>query len=149
MEGLINTALSILGGSGATAFGAWLLFRGKKGDQKVEESKTEASATAAFLEGQVAFQEYVDKVVEKQVETATESLRAQLADFATKLEGVQKESHEMNDAFRHRETQLWLWNIKDRPGPMPELPQPILDRLGIGHLAALTTLRDSVPTTDA
>lgn len=137
MEGFFNTILSIIGGSGATAFGAWLLFRGKKGDQKVERAKVDATTATSFLDGQVAFQEYVDKQVDEKVAQATSELRAQLADFAEKLEAVQKESHEMNDAIRHRETELWLWNIKGRPGPLPVLPDPILKRLGIAHLATV------------
>lgn len=136
MGELIQTVLTVIGTSGATAFGAWLLFRGKRVDQEVEETKVEATATTAFLEGQLAFQEYVDKVVEKRVEAELTDVRAQMAGFATELADVKRESHEMNDAIRSRETQLWLWdNHYGRQGPIPALPEPILKRLGIGHLA--------------
>src|SRR5690606_4847786 len=103
-----------------------------------EETKAEKAATAAFLDGQAAFQEYVEGVVNQRVATAVAGLQAQLDELTEKLTGVQRESHEMNDAIRSRETQLWLWGIHGRSGPMPELPAPIRQKLGIGHLSSAT-----------
>lgn len=129
----------------AGAIASFFLFRGKRVEQETEESKAEAAATTAFLNGQVEFQEFVERVVAQRVEVAVAGLQAQVTDLATKLAGVQAESLEMQDAIKARETQLWLWNIRKRQGPMPELPMPILESLGIGHLTALADIDTSGP----
>jgi hypothetical protein len=136
-----------LGGAVAAFIGAWFLFRGKRVDQEIEETKVEASATDAFLKGQTAFQGYVDSVVEKRVLAAVAGMQAELAELQQSMSDMRRESHEMNDAIRARETQLWLWNIRNRPGPMPTLPLPILVRLGITHLSAEPDLEDTEPST--
>lgn len=118
-----------------TLIGSYFLFRGKKVEKQTKEIEVEASAEDAFLKGQVAFQKYVDDVVERQVSAAVAGFQARLSDMEARLAAVSLESHEMNDAVRSRETQLWLWNIKGRAGEIPELPMPILERLGITHLA--------------
>lgn len=129
--GTVITALcSLLAGLG----GAWLLFRGKKVDAHTEETKVSASATDAFLQGQRAFQEYVDDVVDERVAAAVEGLKEQIAALEQRLTTVQTESHEMNDAVRHQQTQAWLWDLRGRQGPLPMMPEPILHRLGLIHL---------------
>lgn len=120
----------------ATLAGSYFLFRGKKVDQQTKEVEVEATAEDAFLKGQAAFQKYVDDVVDRQVSAAVADFQRRLTDMEARLTSVQIESHEMNDAVRSRETQLWLWNIKGRAGEMPELPMPIMTKLGIIHLAA-------------
>jgi phage shock protein A len=145
VEGLFGTIATALGSLVAGVFGAYFLFRGKRVEQETEETKTEAAATTAFLSGQVEFQEFVERVVAQRVTDAVAHLQAQLTEFAEKLSVVQRESHEMNDAIRSRETRLWLWNLEKRKGPMPELPAPILERLGIGHLAVQPTPEDTGP----
>ncbi|MBT2484846.1 MULTISPECIES: hypothetical protein [unclassified Microbacterium] len=138
MDEIVRTALTVLGSISVGLGGAWLLFRGKKVEAETEETKTESAATTAFLNGQVEFQEFVEGVVQQRVTAAVADLQTQVTDLAAKLAVVQQESHEMNDAIRSRETRLWLWNnIEKRLGPMPELPLPILRRLGIGHLTLL------------
>jgi hypothetical protein len=138
---VIASVCSLAAGLG----GAWLLFRGKKVDAETEESKTEASATDAFLKGQQAFQTYVDGIVQARVTAAVADLQRELDEVRTDLATLSRESHEMNDAIRARETQLWLWNIRNRPGPMPSLPEPILRRLGLSHLMSLGDLEDTQP----
>jgi hypothetical protein len=64
-----------------------------------------------------------------------EEVERQVAPIRERMEKMSKESHEMNDAVRARETQLWLWNQRGRRGDFPMLPVPILHRLGIAHLA--------------
>lgn len=71
--------------------------------------------------------QYIRKEIEQEVERQVAPIRA-------KLERVESESHQMNDAVRARETQLWLWDQRGRPGDLPMLPAPILHRLGLGHL---------------
>ena len=66
--------------------------------------------------------------IEREVERQVAPIRAE-------LEKVKSESHEMNVAVRARETQLWLWDQRGRPGQLPKLPDPILHRLGLGYLA--------------
>jgi len=140
--GQIATAL----GAAAASFGvAWWAFKGKKVEQETEETRVEASATDAFLKGQATFQEYVDTVVEKRVSAANAELQKQVSALQTEMAAMRRESHEMNDAIRARETQLWLWNIRNRPGPMPELPMPILAKLGISHLSPLGDIEDTEP----
>lgn len=134
MEGIIGTVIASLFSAAATFGGAWLLFRGKKVDQSTEETKVEASATDAFLQGQRAFQEYVDDVVDERVAVAVEGLKEQIAALEERLTTVQSESHEMNDAVRHQQTQAWLWDLRGRQGPLPMMPEPILRRLGLIHL---------------
>ncbi|MGK9222083.1 MULTISPECIES: hypothetical protein [unclassified Microbacterium] len=126
--------------------GAWLLFRQKKVEAETEESKLEASATDAFLKGQQAFQTYVDGIVQARVAAAVAELQDELGKVRAEMATMRRESHEMNDAIRARETQLWLWNIRNRPGPMPELPHALLARLGISHLSTYTDLGDTQPT---
>lgn len=130
----VTPILSGLGASAATVVGAYLVFRGKRVEQETAETEVEANAADAFLKGQAAFQAYVDGVVDQRVTAAVAGMQKRLEEMATDLRRLSDESHEMNDAIRSRETQLWLWNIRNRPGPMPELPEPILERLGITHL---------------
>lgn len=134
MEGLIGTIIASLCSLLAGGYGAWLLFRGKKVEAHTEEAKVEASATDAFLQGQRAFQEYVDDVVDERVAAAVEGLKEQIAALEQRLTRVQTESHEMNDAVRHQQTQAWLWDLRGREGPLPMMPEPILRRLGLIHL---------------
>lgn len=134
MEGLIATGITALCSLIAGVVGAWLLFRGKKVDAGTEKKKVEASATDAFLQGQRAFQEYVDDVVDERVTAAVAGLQQQIANLEERLTTVQNESHEMNDAVRHQQTQAWLWDLRGRQGPLPMLPEPILRRLGLLHL---------------
>jgi len=119
----------------ATFIGAYFLFRNKKVDKQIKDAEVGATAEDAFLKGQVAFQKYVDDVVSREVSAAVADFQIRLTDMEVRLTAVQLESHEMNDAVRSRETELWLWNIHGRAGEIPELPMPILSRLGISHLA--------------
>lgn len=134
MEGLTGTIIASLCSLLAGLGGSWLLFRGKKVDQATEETKVSASATDAFLQGQRAFQEYVDDVVDERVAAAVAGLQGQIAALEERLTKVQSESHEMNDAVRHQQTQAWLWDLRGREGPLPMMPEPILRRLGLIHL---------------
>lgn len=141
-----TAVLTAVGGAGAAWIGAYFLFRGKKVEQETEETKAEATATSAFLEGQTAFQAYVNGVVTESVRAKTADFERQLEELRAQLKLVREESHEMNDAIRSRETQLWLWNIHNsRSGPMPELPLPILKRLGITHLSSMGDVEEPQP----
>lgn len=115
--------------------GSYLLFRGKRGENDVKGEEIEQTASQAFLSGQQTFQAYVDGVVEKRVEAAVAPFQQRLKELETRLTAVQEESHQMHDAVRARETQLWLWDQRGRPGQLPKLPDPILHRLGLGYLA--------------
>ncbi len=67
------------------------------------------------------------EAIEKEVER-------QVAPIREELKNVKIESHEMHQAVRTRETQLWLWDQRGRQGHLPKLPAPILHRLGLGAL---------------
>ncbi|WP_413354012.1 hypothetical protein [Microbacterium sp. 1P06AB] len=140
-----DTIITAAGALLAGVLGSYFLFRGKRVEQEIAEGEVEASAADAFLKGQASFQQYVDGVVDQRVNAAVAELREQLEEMKRTLQGVRDESHEMNVAIRARETQLWLWNLRNRPGPMPELPEPILGRLGIGHLRADVLDEDTEP----
>jgi hypothetical protein len=63
-----------------------------------------------------------------------DEVERQVAPIRAEMQTLKRESHEMNDAVRARETQLWLWDQRGRAGDLPMLPAPILERLGLAHL---------------
>lgn len=148
MEWLAQIAVG-LGSAAAGFFGGFFLLRGKRVEAETAETQVEASATDAFLRGQQAFQAHVDGIVEKRVDAAVEDLRARLTDVEEKLEAVTRESHEMNDAYRTFTTRLWVWNVRGRGEPIPELPEGVLRRLGLIHLSGLGELEDTQPVRPA
>lgn len=118
----------VFGGGGvASLLGVWLVHRAaqrrntdaarRERDQTLAERFDDASDLAKYIRDQI----------EAEVERQVAPIRAELA-------RVKSESHEMHDAVRARETQLWLWDQKGRPGDLPMLPAPILARLGLGYL---------------
>lgn len=98
--------------------------RQKKGEQRQAASQQVDNAIAARFDDASELSKYIDQRVE-----------AKVAPIREELEKVKTESHQMHDAVRARETQLWLWDQKGRPGQLPKLPNPILHRLGLGYLA--------------
>lgn len=149
----LGIVVSSLGGAVAAMFGAWLLFRGRKVDQAIaertaesEDAKTETTATSEFLKGQQAFQSYVDSIVEKRVDEAVAELKEQVNSLRADMKTMRTESKELVAAVQSRETQLWMWNIRGRIGPMPEFPPPILEKLNITHLAGLGDIEDTQPS---
>jgi len=111
----------IFGGGGlAGVVAALLVFAAAKRrntDQALAERFDDASELARYIREQVATQ-----------------VEEQLAPMRKELAKVKDESHEMNDAVRARETQLWMWDQRGRLGALPMLPFPILERLGLSHL---------------
>lgn len=87
----------------------------------------EKAALAERFDDASELARYINERVEAEVERKVAPIRAE-------LETVKGESHEMNVAVRARETQLWLWDQRGRPGVLPMLPAPILERLGLAHL---------------
>lgn len=122
-------------GTAGTIIGAYFLFRGKRGENATKDAEIEQSAAEAFLSGQQTFQAYVDGVVDKRVEAAVAPYEQRLKDVEDKLTSVRQVYDEMHSAVQARETQLWLWDQRGRPGQLPKLPDPILHRLGLGYLA--------------
>lgn len=148
----LSSVLSAVGGAVATMFGAWLLFRGRKVDQsiaetgaEVETKKVETNAASEFLKGQQAFQSYVDGLLDKRVDEAVAELKQKVETLESEMSTMRTESKELHAAVRSRETQLWLWNIRGRIGPMPEFPAPILEKLHITHLTGLGDIEDTQP----
>lgn len=123
--------LSLIG----VALAAWLSFRGKTRETTVAATSAQEAAIAARWDDASELAKYIREQIEAEVER-------QVAPFRRQLEQVKSESHEMNDAVRARETQLWLWDQRGRPGALPPLPVPILYRLGLGHLAPPTHLKE-------
>lgn len=137
---------TLAGGIVTAAIGAYALIRRGRVDAGAAETATEASATDAFLKGQQAFQEYTNKLVADSVQAAVAPMQKQLDEMKVQLQTVRDESHEMNVAVRARETQLWIWNLNGRTGPLPALPAPILQRLELSHLVPYDELEDTVQT---
>lgn len=114
-------------GLAGVCYAAYLGFRGKRGETTVAASTAQDAAIAARWDDASELSQYIRKEIEQEVER-------QVAPIRQKLERVESESHEMNVAVRARETQLWLWDQRGRPGSLPRLPDPILHRLGLGYL---------------
>lgn len=119
----------VFGGGGlASLLGVWLVHRAaqrrnsdaakREREQTLAERFDDATDLARYIRDQIAVE------VERQV-----------APIRAELERVKSESHEMHDAVRARETQLWMWDQRGRPGQLPMLPDPILHRLGLGYMA--------------
>lgn len=115
-------------GLAGVCYAAYLGFRGKRGDTRVAESSAKDAAISSRWDDASELSQYIRTEIEKEVER-------QVAPIRSELDKVRRESHEMHDAVRARETQLWLWDQKGRPGQLPKLPDPILHRLGLGYLA--------------
>lgn len=77
------------------------------------------------------------KYVDARVETIVAPIREE-------LKRVKTEAHEFHAAVRTRETQLWVWDQRGRPGTLPMLPGPVLERLDLRHLLDLPG-EDTVP----
>lgn len=133
---LIAPAIAFLG----VAVAAWLALRGKKGETKVAASAQADSSLASRFDDASDLARYVREQVEAEVERQVAPIRKELAI-------VKAESHEMNDAVRARETQLWMWEHQNRPGNLPTLPPAILHRLGLGHLIPPDALGDTIQIT--
>ena len=116
--------LSILTGVTITAV---LSLRGKTREVNVAATTAQESAIAARWDTAVELSQQMREEIKAEVER-------QVAPMREELQRVTEESHEMHDAVRARETQLWLWDQRGRPGDLPMLPSPILQRLGLGHL---------------
>lgn len=106
------------------------LWRFRRKDRADAQQVEEGTISGRFKDAD-ALMRYIDERVEER----TAALATELAEMKTKLRTVGQESHEMHDAVRSRETQLWLWDQRGRPGQLPMLPDPILHRLGLGYLA--------------
>lgn len=125
--GVIVSVIALLSGVILALIAFWRFRRKDRADaQQVEEG----TISGRFKDAD-ALMRYIDERVEER----TAALATELADMKSKLKTVGQESHEMHDAVRSRETQLWLWDQRGRPGSLPMLPDPILHRLGLGYLA--------------
>lgn len=88
-----GTVFTVLGSIVATGIGSWFLLRGKTVDQSTEVKTFEATAAAAFLQGQRDFQQYVDDVVDERVAIAVKGIQDQATKLEERLTTVQAESH--------------------------------------------------------
>jgi len=107
----------------AVIIAAWFGLRGKRRETDVAAQSATDAALAARFDDASQLAQYIREEVERQV-----------APIREELKGVKEESHEMHNAVRTRESQLWLWDQRGRQGELPMLPNPILVRLGLGHL---------------
>jgi hypothetical protein len=119
---------------------AVLSFRGKRGETDVAAAAQATTEISTRFDDASELSKYIREEIAREVER-------QVAPMREKVELMQRESHEMNDAVRARETQLYLWNYRGRPGDLPMLPVPILHRLGLGHMVPDELLGDTIQTT--
>lgn len=110
---------------------AWFGFRGKKGETSVAATSAQEAAIAARWDDASELAKYIREQIEAEVERKVAPIRDELY-------RVRSESHEMHDAVRARETQLWIWDQRGRQGNLPMLPVPVLNKLGLGHLVVAT-----------
>lgn len=103
---------------------AWIRFRRK--DHADATSVEEGTISARFKDAD-ALMRYIDERVDER----TAALEAELRAVRDALSTVKRESHEIHDAVRAHFYQLWVWDQRGRPGPLPMLPPTILTRLGI------------------
>lgn len=125
---------ALIGGMVTVALAVIALWRFRRKDRADAQQVEEGTISGRFKDAD-ALMRYIDERVDER----TASLAAELAEVKSKLKTVGRESHEMHDAVRARETQLWLWDQRGRNGVLPRLPEPILRRLGLGHLIGDTT----------
>jgi hypothetical protein len=127
----VTVGLFVLIGTVLAAFlpylGGLLKSRSEHRAVAVTEAQAMQSAIAERWDDASELAKYIREQIEIEVERQVAPIRDELA-------RVKSESHEMHDAVRARETQLWLWDQKGRPGDLPMLPAPILARLGLGYL---------------
>lgn len=133
-DGIVIAVVALISGVLLALIALWRFRRKDRADvQQIEEG----TISGRFKDAD-ALMRYIDERVEER----TAALATQLDEVKKKLGTVSRESHEMHDAVRARETQLWLWNHRGRPGDFPTLPEPILERLGLRDLMNTT----SIPT---
>ncbi|WP_405373444.1 MULTISPECIES: hypothetical protein [unclassified Microbacterium] len=115
-------------GFAGVAYAAYLGFRGKRGETKVAASTADNSVIASRWDDASELAQYIRNEVAQEVERQVKPMRDKLA-------AVEKESHELQDAFREWVVGVWKWNQRGRLGDIPMPPVPILSRLGLGHFA--------------
>lgn len=120
-----SVAGPILGFAGV-AYAAYLGFRGKKGDQQVASTTAQDTAISSRWDDASELAQYIRAEVAQEVERQVKPMREKLAK-------VEKESHELQDAFRDWVVGVWKWNQRGRAGDIPMPPVPILARLGLSN----------------
>lgn len=117
----------VVGGGGlAGVVGYWLVhLAAQRRNTDLARREREMTIAERFDDAS-ELAKYINERVEAEVERLVAPIREE-------MQKVKNESHEMNDAVRARETQLWLWDQRGRSGSLPKLPAPILERLGLGH----------------
>lgn len=115
MDGWLSLLVGgVLGGGGLGAVLVFIATRKKDKAAVIAERLDDASELAQYIRSEI------DKAV---------------APLLKRIEQLEGEQYEVHEAVRTRETRLWLWDLRDRPGPVPELPAPIMSKLGLSHLS--------------
>lgn len=136
----IEPILVPIGLFAGVALTAWLAFRGKRGETDVAAQAARASEQTA---AQAALSDRFDDAgqimtwLREEVERQVAPIRAELAD-------VKKYSHELADAMRSYQLELWVWDQRGRPGGMPLFAPLYLHKLGLGHLVIDNDLDDTI-----
>lgn len=115
MEAWVGTLLTgLLGGGGLAAVLVFIATRKRDKQSGITERFDDASQLA----------QYIREEVERQV-----------APIRERLQTVEAESTEIQNAFREWIFSVWRWNTRGRVGEIPMPPPQILHRLEIGYLA--------------
>lgn len=107
----------VLGGGG---LGAVLVFVATR-------KKDKATVVAERFDDASELSKYIRVEIDKAVDKAVAPLKAEIAK-------LREEQEQVHAAVRVREQSLWLWNFRNRVGPIPELPRETLEKLNLGHL---------------
>ena len=127
-EGVWTAIFALLASGGtAAAFVGWLRFRKK---DKVEVEAQRQVALGELFDNANDLQQYVQAQAKAAVEIAIAPLQAE-------IDELKKASHRIHDAFRSFFAQLFFWDRNGRRGPMPVVPDDILEELRLGHFLNL------------
>jgi len=118
-EGVI---VALIGLATAAGGGLWVWLRSRKKDNVEAEAQRQVALSERFEDANE-----LAKYIAEQIEKAVKPIRDE-------LEKLKKEQDETHEALRAFFTQLWLWDIRGRLGPIPPLPTPLLKKLGLAHL---------------
>lgn len=121
--GIIIAALSFLA-SVVLALLTWIRFRRKdRADTQAVESGT--------ISGRFKDADALVRYINERVDAATKELREELDQARADFDAFKKAADGVHGAVRSNFYQQWIWDRSGRPGPLPQLAEPILALLGI------------------
>lgn len=118
--GVVSTVLVAL-------IAVWRFWRKDRADANAVE---EGTISGRFKDADTLMQ-YIDQRVEERTRAVTQ--RQEETDV--ELRKLEARFTELAEAVRAVTSLQWIWDQRGRQGDMPMLPDPILHKLGLGHIA--------------